>query len=161
MKVVANSSVLIGLSMIGRFEVLKRLYEAILIPDAVYQEIVIEGKGRFGCNETYIAVKDGWIKRKKTRDSIAILSLLEYLHRGEAEAIILAKELSADLVLLDDPKARAIASHMGLKKIGIIGILQLALKQKILADIKEDVNNLIKKGFRISNGLYEKIQKRD
>ena len=157
MKVVSNSSVLIGLAMISRFELLKELYEAISIPEAVYQEIALEGKNRFGCNETQRAVEDGWIKRRKAKDSIAVLSLLEHLHRGEAEAIVLAKEFSSNLILLDDPKARATASHMGLERIGTIGILQLVLKQGILKDIKEDIDNLIEKGFRISNGLYEKI----
>ncbi|MBU1754382.1 hypothetical protein KKG56_11120 [bacterium] len=53
----------------------------------------------------------------------------------------MAKEFSANLILLDDPKARATASHMGLERIGTIGILQLALKQGILKDIKEDIDN--------------------
>ena len=66
---------------------------------------------------------------------------MEHLHKGEAEAIVLAKEFSANLILLDDPKARATASHMGLERIGTIGILQLALKQGILKDIKEDIDN--------------------
>jgi len=159
-KVVTNSSVLIGLAMISRFELLKELYGTVSIPEAVYQEIVVEGKNRFVCDETRRAVEDGWIKRRKTKDSIAILSLLEHLHRGESEAIVLAKEFSANLILLDDPKARTTASHMGLERIGTIGILQLALKQGILKDIKEDIDDLIKRGFRISDGLYEKILKK-
>jgi len=160
MKVVSNSSVLIGLAMIERFGLLKKLYGTIFIPEAIYQEIVVEGKGRFGCDELYKAIKDEWIKKEKTKDSIAVLSLLEYLHKGEAEAIVLAKETSADIILLDDPKARGTASHMGLVIIGTIGILQLALKQGILSDIKEELNSLIKKGFRISNTLYDKNLKR-
>jgi predicted nucleic acid-binding protein len=93
--------------------------------------------------------------------AIAVLSLLEHLHGGEAEAIILAKESSADLILLDDPKARATASHMGIEKIGTIGILQLALKQGILKDIKEDYEKIfgfcwnLNFGVRISRGKVD------
>jgi hypothetical protein len=69
----------------------------------------------------------------------------------------LAKEINADLVLLDDPEARTTAEYMGLKRIGTIGILQLALKQKILTNIIQDIEELINKGFRISSELYDEI----
>jgi predicted nucleic acid-binding protein len=68
--------------MISKFELLKNLYTTVYIPEAVYQEVVIEGKNCFGCNETYKAVRQGWIKRRKIRDTIAVISLLEHLQEG-------------------------------------------------------------------------------
>ncbi|MFQ6002942.1 MAG: DUF3368 domain-containing protein [Candidatus Zixiibacteriota bacterium] len=82
------------------------------------------------------------------------------MKRGEAEAIVLAREIGADLILLDDPRARGTAAYMGLNKMGVIGILQLGVEEDLLIDIKQDLDELRKRGFRISDKLYSRtIQK--
>ena|SRR3989338_7637969 len=63
-RVVADSSCLIGLAQINLFKLLKELFSEVYIPDVVYDEIVIKGKGEAGSEETESAVKDGWILKK-------------------------------------------------------------------------------------------------
>lgn len=50
-KVVSNSTPLIALSRIGRFNLLKELFHEIVVPDAVFSEVVTSGKGRAGSKE--------------------------------------------------------------------------------------------------------------
>ncbi len=67
-RVVADSSCLIGLAQINLFKLLKELFSEVYIPDVVYDEIVIKGKGEAGSEETESAVKDGWILKKSVND---------------------------------------------------------------------------------------------
>ncbi|MFQ6055513.1 MAG: DUF3368 domain-containing protein, partial [Methanosarcinales archaeon] len=119
-------------------------------------EVVINGRGRPGCNETSNAIEKGWIKVEKVKDKLAVQSLREHIGEGEAEAIILAKEMDADIILLDDRKPRKTAKFLGLKVTGTIGLLLLAIEHNIPIDIKKEIDTLIANGFRISKDLYEK-----
>jgi predicted nucleic acid-binding protein len=110
MTVVADSTVLIYLAAIGRFDSLPTLYGRILIPIAVYDEVVTQGTGRWGAAETVAA---NWIDRQAIVDPSRITSLQVFLGRGESEAIVLAEDLGADLVIMDDSdrKTRALKAQ--------------------------------------------------
>jgi predicted nucleic acid-binding protein len=157
MKVVSNSSPLISLSLIKQFGLLKSLYGKLYIPKAVYEEVAILGKGEPGSAETKEAMENGWIKIKQVQDSLAVQVLTKSVDVGEAEAIILAKEMQADIVLLDDPQARSVAEFMGLNIIGVVGMLMLAVAKGLPVVLKESIDQLIKEGFRISPKLYKQI----
>lgn len=159
MKVVSNSSPLIGLAAINQFDLLKPLYQKIYIPKAVYKEVVVSGKGEPGSNETRRVLKENWIKIKEVKDELAVKTLTKSLDDGEAEAIILAKEIAADTILLDDPQARTMAAFIGLEIIGVVGILLLATTQGFPVNLKENLEQLIKEGFRIDSKLYKQILK--
>lgn len=83
---------------------------------------------------------------------------MEYLgfniHKGEAETISLAEELSADLLLLDDYWARKFAEYRRFKITGTLGILIKAKKQGLISLIKTYMDKLIASNFRISDELY-------
>lgn len=86
----ANSSVLISLSAIQQLDLLHQRFAEILIPQAVWQEVVVEGKGQPGAQEVQSA---GWIKVEKVKSQAIVQLLLASLERGESEAIALAREV--------------------------------------------------------------------
>jgi len=102
MKVISNSSILIGLSAIGRLELLHRRFpEGVIVPDAVWQEVVETGHGRTGADQVATAE---WICRQQIQNKVLVTALQAYLDQGEAEVIALGQEIGADLLLLDEKK---------------------------------------------------------
>lgn len=120
MIVVSNTSPIINLAGIGHLDLLKQLYGRIIIPQAVYQEIVVTGAGEAGANEVK---RLEWISTYTATDPALVNSLSVELDPGEAEAIACALELKADLLLLDEKRGRLIAQRLGLKFIGLLGLL--------------------------------------
>ena len=118
--VVSDSSPLIHLSQIGRLSLLRELFGGLLIPPAVYREVVVEGRGRPGSREVKEA---SWIDVVEVRNEHLKRILQLLLDEGEAEAIVLALETSASLVLLDGLEARLQAKRLGLRVTGTLGIL--------------------------------------
>ena len=155
--VVADSSCLIGLAQIKQFNILKELFLEVFIPEAVYKEVVIKGKNEVGSQETENAIKEGWIKKKTVQDRVAVKALSSILGAGETETIILAKELDLDYALIDEKTARAEAGLMEVKVIGTIGLIDFAIENGFEIDKKSIIDQLIKKGFRISDRLYKKM----
>jgi predicted nucleic acid-binding protein len=143
-KVVCNSSPLIHLAKVGKLELLKGYFTEISIPEAVYRECVIDGKDREDAkrieNATWIRVVDiKNIDLKKAFNTV--------LDEGESEAIVLALQESADLILLDDYEARELARTYGLNITGTIGIL---IKAKYEGDISS-IDEMLKKLRRYSD----------
>lgn len=104
---VSNSSVLIALSAVGLPGLLREGYpEGIVIPTAVWREVVEEGGDRLGTREVATAA---WITRQAPSDQWLVQLLRKELDAGEAEAIALAHELSAMVVLLDE-KVKKVAA---------------------------------------------------
>ena len=125
MKVVSNTTPIISLASIGQLKILKDLYDEIILPQAVYDEI--KAKIAYGYEEVeadFIKVKQ--IKGPKYRDL-----LLNQLDLGEAETIILATEINADLVIIDDSIAYKIATNSGLNAIRTLSILLKAKERGI------------------------------
>jgi predicted nucleic acid-binding protein len=85
---------------------------------------------------------------------------LKALDPGEREAILLAEQLNADLVILDDKAARQIADERGLKIIGLLGILKDASRSDLL-DLETTFEQLRKFGFWVSPNLLERLLTED
>ena len=95
MIIVSNAGPLIALARIGKLDLLKQ-FTQIYISNEVYEQVVVKGEGKPGSTE----VKDSdWFITKVVKNELAVESLTIELEKGEAEAIILALELNADLVL--------------------------------------------------------------
>jgi len=154
--VVADSTPLINLAAIHRFNLLRRLYEQIVIPRAVYQEVVVRGQGRAGANEVRAAVST-WISIAEPEDTLAVDALAAELARGEAEAIILAKEQEAQILLIDEIRGRRIAKQLGLKVRGTLGVLSEAKHQGLVSSVKEEMDRLRSHGAWIHQELYELV----
>jgi len=151
---VIDASALITLARIGRLNLLRGLAEQIYIPEAVYSEVVRRSGDRPGGREVTEA---SWIIRKSVLDQTTLARLRTELGRGEAEAIVLTGELRADFVVLDDAKARRLAETEGKKTIGLLGLLLRAKERGIVSDLKPIVDDMIKVGFFIDQGLYQAI----
>lgn len=152
----SDSTPLIHLAKIDRLELLREFFGEIIIPEAVYRECVLEG----GNSEDALAIKNAkWIKVEKISDEKLKRALMFELDEGESEAIVLAIERNAELILIDDYDGREVARALGLKVVGTIGIL---LKAKLLGKIKslrEELERLKATGFWLSEEFYERILK--
>jgi predicted nucleic acid-binding protein len=101
MKTVANAGPLIALARIGRLALLPSLYDQLHIPPAVRDEVVTSARGYPGAEEFDAAA---WIKTIEVQDQTAVQLLRERLDAGESEAIVLAIQLAADLLLIDEAR---------------------------------------------------------
>jgi predicted nucleic acid-binding protein len=148
-KVVSDSSPLIALARIGHFDLLPKLYGSIIVPTEVYNEVVIAGAGLPGAEQ---AANADWILVTAVRDPAALRLAVERtgLGTGEASAIILAKELEADLLLVDEWKARRFAAAEGLAVKGCIGILESLYRQNLLADLRQAYIRLLAEKIRVN-----------
>lgn len=133
MRVVADAGPIIHLSWIQCLDLLPALFEAILIPPAVRDELLAaptETRGRASiasaiAGETIQIQQTSPVTEAGEQNSVA-------LDRGEREAILLAEEYRADLFLTDDAVARAIALRRGLRVMGTIGVLRAARDERLL-----------------------------
>ena len=120
MKVVINSTPLIALSIVNKLTLHKDIFDEIYVPEAVYDEVVIQGKGLSGADEVKSA---HWIIIKKLRDKITLDPAFVGLDRGEVEVLLLAQEISADWVIMDERLARQVGKTIRLQVKGTLGIL--------------------------------------
>jgi len=155
MIVVSNTSPLVNLANIEQLNLLKELYGQVIIPQAVYNEIVVAGAGQAGATE--VETFD-WIFVRQVSNQQMVTTLQVDVDIGEAEAIVLAVELKPDLLLLDERKGRLVASRLGLKFTGVLGILIEAKRKGLIPAIKPIMDVLIGEvGFRVSPKLYQQI----
>lgn len=156
-RVVVDSSCLIGLAQVKQFNLLQELFSGIYIPDGVYNEVVIEGTGEVGADETKLAVKSGWMTKKSVKEETAVDVLRTILGRGESEVIILYKELKLDRALIDDRIARDMAELMKVKTMGVLGVINFAVAEGFVIDKGKIIRQLINLGFRISDKLRKEF----
>jgi predicted nucleic acid-binding protein len=156
-RIVADSSCLIALAQIELFGLLQEVFSKIYIPRAVYEEVVVKGRGEPGSGEAEAALKDGWILMKDVNDRTAIDALKAILGKGESEVIILCKELRADYALIDERTARHRAELMSVDTMGVLGIMDLAIEMGFTIDKRSLVKQLKAVGFRISDKLYKRM----
>jgi len=158
MIVIADTTPLISLLKIDRLDLLEKLFKQILVPEAVYNELVSNSKFKVEAKKielaSYIMVTE-----VENRDSVRIFRKVTGLDAGESEAIVLADKMKADLLLMDEIKGRLVAKRMELKIMGTIGILLAAYESGLLEN--EEVENYIevlrKSGRHISEKLYKQL----
>jgi len=150
--IVSNASPLIVLLKINKLSILKELFEKIIIPEAVYKEITAKEPDKL------IFDKTGWIKTRSVTN-IEMTTLLEKLvNTGEAEAIVLAKELKITL-LIDDAKARKYAMLLNIELIGTLGLLKIAKKNGLVQSVRKVIEDMLAEGYYIEDKLVRKILK--
>lgn len=99
-----------------------------------------------------------WIETQKIANKMLVALLQIEVDAGEAEAIALAVELKADLLLLDERRGRTIASRLGLKFIGLLGVIIEAKHRGLVSTVKPILDSLIAKaGFWITGDLYARV----
>jgi len=154
LRAVANSSVLISLSVIGQLKILKeRFQQGILVPSAVWNEVVTTGKGQPGAEDVACT---GWITVENVEDRALVSLLKGDIDEGEAEAITLCKEKNVEVVLLDEKDARRAAHRLGLKVLGTVGLLIWARRVGIVHNLKEHLDKLRSEAkFHLSREVYD------
>lgn len=151
MMIVSNTSPLIFLSKIEKLTLLQKQFGTITVPEAVLDEIkekqVSPEMRYFDSHATLFQI----INPKKV--------VLTGLGAGEAEAIALAIEHKASLLIIDDHLGRLAAEKAGIPVIGTLGLLLFFLKKGEIdyAEFKGLINQLIESGFRMSIELYEQV----
>jgi predicted nucleic acid-binding protein len=152
--VVSNSSPLIALARIGRLSLLASLFERIQIPIEVQHEVTAAGRGLPGAEEVR---KANWIElataQPLTDPSLA--QACQSLGSGERGAILLAKSVSANLVLLDESKARRVAQAGGLSVAGCLGILEAGARKGLVTDLHQVYIDLLRQGIRFDIKLLQ------
>ena len=128
--IVSDAGPLIVLAQTNRLMILKELFGTINVPLAVYNEITVKER------EKAVFAEIDWIKRVKVRKDNDYKLLEELVDMGEAEAIILAKQLTLTL-LVDDAKARKYARMLNVDVLGTLGLLKLAKNRKVIPSVKE------------------------
>ncbi|MGB3291580.1 MAG: DUF3368 domain-containing protein [Phormidesmis sp.] len=152
MIVISDTSPVNNLAAIGQLSLLQQLYETLIIPEAVYEEL-IGPPPEAGAEE---ARNSNWIQVQSATDRAIVKALMsKRLHIGESEAIALALEIGADQVLVDDKSARNAAEDAGLRVTGIVGILIEAKSQGLISEIRPLLDLLRSPvNFWISESLY-------
>jgi predicted nucleic acid-binding protein len=155
--VISDTSCLCYLARIGKEGVLQHLYGEVYIPPAVAAELA---DGAATLPEIHRVLDAPWLVVRTLNSPGAVLELMNEIDRGEAEAITLYEELHADLLMVDDLKARTAASRRNIKQIGLLGCLFAAKKANLLGGpLRRDFESLLSLGFRASPPLVEAILK--
>jgi len=131
---------------------LEKLFNELIIPQAVYIDVVVKGAGKPGSKDVADAE---WIRVFNVKDTEALDEFLSIIHRGEAEAIELALELGVDLIILDDDIARQIAIMKGLNVVGTLAVLRQAKEKNLIPILKPLLDALRSVGFYIGDEYNE------
>ena len=151
MKIVSNSGPILSFVRAQRLDLLREVVGALIIPEAVYEDIVVQGASRVGDQEVQHA---SWITREHVQDRSLVDQLPPKLHQGECEAIALAKELNA-VLLVDEHEARREAHRLGIEYMGSLRVLKEAKARGIIPEIKPILDEIIVAGTYISDTLYQ------
>jgi hypothetical protein len=153
--VVADAGPLIHLAAIGQLELIHRLSPEVLVPQAVFDEVVVRGVGLPGAAEVGAAV---WIRVVTPKRGDVVAALLGGgLHLGEAQAIAVAVEFGADRLLIDERQGRLTAEAMGVAVVGSIGILIAAKVRGDLPALAPHLLALRASGLWLSDGLIARV----
>ena len=157
MKVVVNATPIIALSRIKKLELLHKLYGRVYIATEVFAETVEYAKGKPDVGT--IEESSSFIEVTEVKNTLSVEMLLTELDRGESETIVLAKEINADLVVIDEKLGREIAASKGLSVTGTIGVLIEAKYRKLIPAVREYIDLLKDKGIWVSTELYNQVIK--
>lgn len=155
--VISNASPLIGLASIDRLLVLRQLWGEVILPEAVYREVVVAGAGRSGAASVGQACGD-WMRVVPAQDQQEVSALRAALDEGEAEVIVLGQELHAGLLLLDNREPRVFARGLGLPVMGTLGVLLAAWRKGLVEDPLRDAQRLRQVGFWLDDKLFDLLK---
>jgi predicted nucleic acid-binding protein len=152
MIIISDSSPLISLSIISKLDLLGEIFDDFLIPEEVYDEVTRK-------NKPFASILAKQLKShiKKIKNITAMQVLTMDIGPGEAAAIILALENNIKLILIDDAKARKVATHNNLTPIGTLGVLIKAKEKKLIKEVKGYMDQLILNNIHISDSLYKDV----
>lgn len=155
MVVISDTSPISNLLRIGRLHLLAAIYGKVVVPNTVWSELsILQQQGQ----DIFELTNSAWLEVRSPSPSDFLTNLKSELDPGEAEAIAIAIEIGADLLIIDEKAGRTVAHREGLEIIGILGIL-LEAKHRGLIDlvkpVMEDLRQVAR--FRMSPILFEEV----
>ncbi len=149
-KVVVNSSPLIVLFRSGQAELLPQLFKSIIVPDQVYQEIVVEGP----LDEVKRMLPNAsWYSRMEVKISLKVAAW--NLGEGESSVFSLASQKPEYRAVVDDLAARRCARVLGIKTLGTGGLLVIAKKRGLIQSVRKRLERLRDSGLYMSDSVVE------
>jgi len=145
MIVVSDTSPVTALLAVGKTELLKQLFGEVIIPSAVEIELL----------RTHTKLP-AWLRVQPLQNFAKANLYARSVDRGEAEAIALAEELHADHLLIDERKGRRLAQQQGLPVVGLLGVVLLARRAKLISSARELLEELDREaGIYLTDELKE------
>ena len=151
--VIADTSPVNYLILIGHIDLLPRLFERVVLPGAVQNEL--SNPVAPPAVQRWIANPPAWLEVVEADGVDAIAGL----HKGEAAAIALAESLHADLLLIDEREGSRVAKKRGLRVTGTLGILDLAAVRGMI-DFDQAIQILERTSFRRPAALLDALRKK-
>ena len=152
MVVVADTSPLTALLHLGQIQLLPQLYGVVYLPVAVAAEL--NTLIAFGYDISFVKNTDVFVI-KQVADQSRVQQISQELDRGEAEAIVLAIEIGADLLLIDEKLGKNVALAAGINCMGVVGLLIEAKRKGLITEIKPLLDDLVHNlNFRLSEKIY-------
>lgn len=147
MIVVSDTTAITSLLKIGHLDLLRDLFGAVLIPEAVEAELL-----------SYHSEMPSFVTMARIERNDQLILLVRDLDQGEAEAIILAEELKADALLIDEKLGRNIAQRRGVRCLGLAGALLMAKQSKLLPSLGTILDRLeVEARFHLSVELRQHL----
>lgn len=154
MIVVSDTTPFSELAKVGKMNLISDIFGKVIIPEDVYRELAA------GTHPAAYAVPlASWIEVRSPTNpqNVSALRTTTKLGLGECAAMILAEELGANQVLIDDLDARRVARSRNLPVIGTVGLLLIAKRRGLIDSVKEILDDLIARDTRISPQLYQEV----
>jgi predicted nucleic acid-binding protein len=154
--VVADAAPIINFARANQLGLLRAVFPALLIPEAVYHELVVKGAGRAGSAE----VSHGdWAVRTPIQSLTAVQNQPPRLHAGEREAIALAHERQL-VLLIDEEPGRKAATQLGIQTITTLDVLDEAKTRGLISDVQPLLDQFVANGFYLDQDVYDAFLKR-
>jgi len=151
--VVADTTPIYYLVLIGHSGILPALFEKVSIPLAVRDEMTRPQTPPIV--RQWIEAPPGWLELRPTPDH-PFDQALEILDEGERAALALAESIRADLLLLDDRQGTRVAREKGFRTIGTLRVLQLAARRGLL-DLPDAFNRIKNTNFRYRQEVIDQL----
>jgi len=152
--IVSNATPIISFSRINELDLFRKIVGEITIPQEVSKELYEHKRA-----DVPLLNRSRWIKTRKVKSHADVELLLPSLDKGEAEVIVLSRELGAGLVIIDELTARKVAIMMGLPVIGAVGLLIHAKNKGLIKKVKPLLDEMIRHGIRYKENFYREVLK--
>jgi predicted nucleic acid-binding protein len=153
MTIVSDAGPILTFLRADLLRVMQAVTGELIVPDAVSAELVVDEQA---WPDSRIIEQANWIKRQSVFDRNLVEQLPGRLHAGEREAVVLAQQLHAAL-LIDERGGRKIAQSLGITYFGSLRILELAKSRGIIPLVKPTLDQVLAAGYYLSPALYDRF----
>jgi predicted nucleic acid-binding protein len=152
--VVSDAGPLLYLGAVGRLPLLQRLFQRVVVPRSVWDEVVTAGAGRAGAGAVAEAT---WLVVLDVPATSVPPDARRHLDPGEGDGIQIALHIHADLFLCDDRAGRVVAEDCGLPVIGTLGVLVRARREGLIEAVGPEIQAILAMGFRATPALVARV----